>query len=101
MADFVPKDMTGTLFKNDRKNTDKHPDYTGTLVVNGQEFWLSAWLKDGKRGKYMSLGLRAKDDAGQARQPAKETRNSYAEAKGKPATAAPTYAEELDDEIPF
>lgn len=30
-----------------------------------------------------------------------ERRNSYAEAKGKPATAAPSYAEELDDEIPF
>lgn len=32
MADFVPKDMTGTLFKNDRKNTDKHPDIR---VVDG------------------------------------------------------------------
>lgn len=98
MADFVPKDLTGSLFKNDRKNTDKHPDYTGSIVVNGQEFWLSAWLKDGKRGKYMSLGLRAKEGAVQGRQPAGGSRNSYAEAKGK---SAPSYAEELDDEIPF
>lgn len=34
-------------------------------------------------------------------EPAASGRNSYAEAKGKPATAAPSYAEELDDEIPF
>lgn len=34
-------------------------------------------------------------------EPAGERRNSYAEAKGKPATAAPSYAQELDDEIPF
>ncbi len=34
-------------------------------------------------------------------EPAGERRNSYAEAKGKPASAALSYAEELDDEIPF
>lgn len=31
-------------------------------------------------------------------EPAASGRNAYAEAKGKPAIAAPTYAEELDDE---
>lgn len=34
-------------------------------------------------------------------EPAASGRNAYAEAKGKPASAAPSYAEELDDEIPF
>ena len=89
MADFVPKNLTGSLFKNDRKNTENHPDYTGSIVVNGQEFWLSAWLKDRPSGgKYMSLALKEKDAPAQARQaPA-----------SKPAMS---YAEELDDEIPF
>lgn len=41
-----------TLFKNDRKDSDKHPDYNGTLNVDGVEFWISGWIKEGKRGKF-------------------------------------------------
>ena len=44
----------GVLFKNDKKETDNHPDYKGRIDVNGQEYWLSAWIKDRKDGgKYM------------------------------------------------
>ena len=53
---------TGALFKNDDKKTDKHPDYRGTLNVDGTEFWLSAWIKTSKRGaKYMALAVTSKD----------------------------------------
>lgn len=48
----------GALFKNDKKETDKHPDYKGKLNVNGRDFYLSAWLKTAKDGnKYMSLSV--------------------------------------------
>lgn len=85
---YETKDLTGSLFKNDRKNTDKHPDYTGSIMVGGQEYWLSAWLKDGKngKGKWMSLGLKAKDTPAPGRQQPADNRS---------------YAESLDDEIPF
>jgi hypothetical protein len=52
----------GVLFKNDRKETDRHPEYKGSINVDGQEFWLSAWVKDGKSGKFMSLSITPKND---------------------------------------
>jgi hypothetical protein len=52
----------GALFKNDRRTTDKHPEYTGTLNVNGTEYWLSAWVRDGKRGKYFSMAVKPKEE---------------------------------------
>jgi len=40
----------GSLFKNDRKDDAKFPDYKGSLNVDGVEYWLSAWLKVSKDG---------------------------------------------------
>ena len=54
----------GVLFKNDRKETESHPDYTGSLNVGGVEHWFSAWIKTSKSGnKFMSLSLGKPKDA--------------------------------------
>ena len=55
------RDNTGVLFKNDRKEEAKHPDYKGSVIVGGQEYWLSAWIKEGKSGKFMGLALSPKE----------------------------------------
>lgn len=52
----------GVLFKNDRKEQDSHPDYRGSINVGGQELWLSAWIKEGQKGKFMSLSVKPKED---------------------------------------
>jgi hypothetical protein len=56
----------GALFKNDKEGGNpKWPDYRGHINVDGAEFWLDAWIKDGKKGKFMSLSIKPKVDGGQ------------------------------------
>ena len=51
------KEHTGALFKNERKTTPNHPDYTGSVMIDGRERWLSAWVKEGKKGKFISVSI--------------------------------------------
>ena len=46
----------GVLFKNKKKEADNHPDYNGSINIDGTEYWLSAWINTTKDGmKYMAL----------------------------------------------
>lgn len=46
---------TFTLFKNDKGDNDKRPDYTGTIELDGgKKMRLAAWIREGKKGKFMS-----------------------------------------------
>jgi uncharacterized protein (DUF736 family) len=48
----------GVLFKNDRKETEKHPDLSGTININGVDHWLNAWSKVSQNGKkFISLSI--------------------------------------------
>ena len=52
----------GGLWKNKNKETENHPDMTGSLNVDGKEFWLSCWSKTSKAGdRYLSLSIKPKD----------------------------------------
>ena len=60
MAEYQQKDLQGSLFKNDNRKNEQHPLYRGSALINGQEFWISAWINDVRSGpkqgeKYMSL----------------------------------------------
>jgi len=74
----------GSLFKNDRKDDAKFPDYKGSLNVDGTDYWLSAWIKVSKDGnKFMSLSIKNKN-ADASLQPKKKVKQ-----------------EEFDDSMPF
>ncbi len=80
---------SGMLARNKRREKDTHPEYTGTLNVEGTEYWVSAWIKEGKPGsklegeKYFSIALTKKDAPRTASKP------------------APTPASDSLDDIPF
>ena len=63
----------GQLFKNDRKDDAKFPDYKGSINVEGIDYWLSAWIKVSKDGqKFMSLSIKNKSaDASPNKKPKK------------------------------
>lgn len=49
-------ESTFVLFKNDKGDNPKRPDYRGKLYLGGEEYKLSAWItekKDGTGEKYM------------------------------------------------
>jgi hypothetical protein len=67
---YEAKPGTFSLFKNQNKLKDTHPDYSGDgKDFDGNEIYVSAWLKDGKNGKFMSCSFKPKE----AKQPAKQS----------------------------
>lgn len=82
MAEFDNTNR-GTIGKNDRKREGKDDaDISGSINVDGTDYWLNGWLKTKKTdgSKFYSLTVRPKQ------QRAEEIRNGSAD---------------LDDEIPF
>ena len=67
---FEMRDLSGSLFKNDKKTADNHPDYTGSALIDGTEYWVSSWIKKGKV-TFMSMSFKPKDKQ-ESRKPEKQ-----------------------------
>jgi len=79
----------GSLWKNEKKTTEKHPDFTGNYTdKEGVEYWVSAWKRKpdaSAKAPALSFSLNEKDAKPAARKPGEK----------RPA-------DELDDDaIPF
>lgn len=80
---------SGILARNENRKTDKHPEFTGSLNVDGVDYWISAWVNEGKPGgkmegkKYFSIKVNRKDQQGGTSKPIRQS-----------------YSDDFDD-IPF
>lgn len=81
---FKQKDNSGVLFKNDKKTTEKHPDYNGNCLIGGVDYFMAAWIKKSESGRtYMSFSFTKKDK--ESTKPQKKDRDF----------------DPIDDDIPF
>jgi len=63
MSEYQTKDFTGVLFKNDKREKDSQPQAKGSAVIDGREYWVSAWTNKSAKGTvYQSLKFTAKDE---------------------------------------
>ncbi len=64
MSEYEKKDNSGALFKNDKKESDSHPDYKGSAMIDGSEYWVNGWINTSKAGtKYMKFSYSPKEQA--------------------------------------
>ena len=84
----------GVLFKNDRKEKDTQPNMKGSINVEGVEYWVSAWTKEGQNGKFISLSLTPKEQTQTAEQVAQKA------VPPQRQQAAPVVLDD-DSDIPF
>jgi len=56
------RNNSGVLFRNDKRENEKAPSYKGNITVDGKDYWLSAWVKEGKSGKFMGLAVSPKEE---------------------------------------
>lgn len=102
MSKYEQKDNSGALFKNDKKESEKQPDYRGECVVNGKELAVSAWIKTSAKGtKYMSLSFSEpyKKAVKVAGDDDSRSRNRWAEESPRANVSSSPYDD--DQDIPF
>ena len=60
MAEY-DNNLSGVLFKNDKGDNEKRPDYKGSAEIEGVQYWVSAWIREGAKGKFMSMKYERKE----------------------------------------
>jgi hypothetical protein len=73
---------TGAIWPNKNRKTDKHPTHTGSINVEGVEYWINAWVGDKTKN-----------------QPSLSFKLNKKEAESKPASAQQAPID--DSDIPF
>jgi hypothetical protein len=94
---YEQRDNSGSLFNNDRKESEKHPDRTGKAMIGGVMYWVSGWIKEGTKGKFMSLAFKPMEEHGQEDQTRQQNKP-----QGKPQGGGKPQQQQLgEEEVPW
>lgn len=91
-SDFEHRDNSGSMFHNQRKTQDNHPDRTGSCKIDGRLYRVSGWIKPGKGDKPAWLSLAFTPE---------ETKDERMAGAAKSAAKANREFDNMDDDIPF
>ena len=83
---FIPKEGSGSLFKNDKGDNPARPEYKGDIMLGGVLYEIAGWVKPktiNPSENFLSLVGKPKDQ--------------QAKPVAKPMPASP----EIDDDMPF
>ena len=60
---YEHKDLSGSLFVNNRKEKAGHADWRGSAKIGDTEYWIDGFSKEGQKGPWLSLTFKPKDAA--------------------------------------
>lgn len=81
----------GAIWKNDNRQSDTHPHFSGSINIEGVDYWLSGWKRAddaSDRAPLVSFSVRRKDV------------QNAPQAAPAPVQSAPADVD-LDEDIPF
>lgn len=102
---FELREGSALCFYNDKRTSDRAPEYKGECLYKGEKVEVAVWRKEGKRGTYLSVAIKpafvpdASKRSEQPQQP-KKPGNDWSGWNSPPAPA-PKESDSLDSEILF
>ena len=104
----------GAIWGNDKKTTDNHPDFRGSINIEGVEYWLSAWKRGpqaAQNAPSLKFSVQRKEPveppqystAPQSQQQAPQRQPPQQQAPQQAQQPAPAASgfDDFDDDIPF
>lgn len=89
------RNMSGVIFRNNRKEKETHPDRTGSCTIDGRQYWISGWIKHhDQQGDYLSLEFKLKDQQPASPPAERPAAGAYKSGSGRPM-------DNFADDIPF
>jgi hypothetical protein len=89
MAEQYNNENRFALFREENRKSDKHPEFSGTLNIDGTDYWINAWVQVSKSGKKFFSGTVRPKEAPRTQQSAPQRQKQGADDFG------------FDQDIPF
>lgn len=91
----------GAVWKNQKKDRDTHPDFTGEMDVDGRKYWVSAWKRRedaSPKAPALSFSIKPKEDQPQREAPISERAMPK---RPDPISSGRLPRDDMNDDIPF